>query len=82
MNLKEMVGMNVKIHAMNYQITGVIGEGAASIVYLAKNQTGKNVAIKKIKDYKNPIIKEAVDKEIKIQKSFEGCPYVIQYLGV
>lgn len=54
--------MNVKIHAMNYQITGVIGEGAASIVYSAKNQTGKYVAIKKIKDYKNPIIKEAVDK--------------------
>ena len=35
-----------------------------------------------IRKYNDPIIKDCVDNQIKIQKSFDDCPYVIQILGV
>ncbi|MCB1042794.1 MAG: serine/threonine protein kinase [Acidobacteria bacterium] len=35
----------------NYQVTRVLGEGAMGIVYLAKDQTGRNVAIKSLKNF-------------------------------
>jgi serine/threonine protein kinase len=75
--------MVITIEKIPYEVTGIIGQGAASVVYLAKQIKGKkSVAIKNIRNYKDPIMKEAVNAEIKIQSSFKNCPFVIQYLGV
>ena len=74
--------LRIKVEGITYKTCGIIGEGGAGIVYLAKDVEGKGYAIKMIKDYNNPVTKHAVDAEISIQKEFEGSNYVIQYIGV
>lgn len=58
------------IAGCEYKICGIIGEGGAAIVYLAKDNRDNSYALKMIKNYNDPIIKEMVDAEIRIQKEF------------
>lgn len=72
----------ITVCGVQYTFCGVIGEGAAGIVYLTRNQQGQYFAIKSVKNYDNPITRTLTDNEIEIQKKFKGNPFVIQYIGV
>lgn len=71
----------IVIAGVEYKICGIIGEGGAAAVYLAKDSRNNSYALKMVKNYSDPIIKEMVDAEIRIQKEFEGNKFVIQYIG-
>ena len=77
-----MLNSKLRVSGAEYIISGVIGEGGAGVVYLATNREKELFALKMVNDYSNPVVKESVDTEIKIQKSFKGNKYVIQYIGV
>lgn len=74
--------LKLEIDGKYYKTCGIIGEGGAGVVYLAKDKYDKSVAVKMIRNYNNPIVKESVDAEINIQSSFAHSDKVIQFLGV
>lgn len=51
--------LNSKIVVANneYKICGIIGEGGAAVVYLAKDNRNNSFALKMIKNYNDPLIK-------------------------
>lgn len=65
-----MMNSNLSINGKTYKICAIIGEGAAAVVYLAKDTSNKCYALKMIKRYSDPITKHMVDEEIRIQKEF------------
>lgn len=46
----------------------MIGQGGAATVYLAKDNKDRRYALKMIKNYDDPLIKQMIDGEIRIQK--------------
>lgn len=76
-----MLNSKMTISSIEYKICGIIGEGGAAIVYLAKDSRNNSYALKMIKNYHDPFIKKMVDAELRIQKQFKDNKYVIQYVG-
>jgi serine/threonine protein kinase len=54
-----------------------IGEGAVGSVYVV-TKSNKKYALKVIREYRNPIIRNMVDQEIKSQKLFTGEEHIIR----
>ena len=59
-----MQNSDIKICDVSYILCGTIGEGGAGVVYLARNKRDKYFAIKMVRNYNNPMVKELVNNEI------------------
>lgn len=66
----------------NYEVVSELGCGGHSTVYLAKDQSGQEVAIKRwLNPELEPVNKERLRREIEVLRAVEH-PYVVQFIEI
>lgn len=64
-----------------YEVIGIVGEGAYGIVYKCKNkETGEIVAIKKFKEIQDEIVKKTMARELRVLKMLKN-DNIVEYKG-
>lgn len=64
-----------------YEVIGIVGEGAYGIVYKCKNkETGEFVAIKKFKEIQDDIVKKTMARELRVLKMVKN-DNIVEYKG-
>lgn len=64
-----------------YEVIGIVGEGAYGIVYKCKNkETGEFVAIKKFKEIQDEIVKKTMARELRVLKMLKN-DNIVEYKG-
>lgn len=64
-----------------YEVIGIVGEGAYGIVYKCKNkETNEFVAIKKFKETQDEIVKKTMARELRVLKILKN-DNIVEYKG-
>lgn len=64
-----------------YEVIGIVGEGAYGIVYKCRNkETGEFVAIKKFKEIQDDIVKKTMARELRVLKLLKN-DNIVEYKG-
>jgi len=64
-----------------YEVIGIVGEGAYGIVYKCRNkETGEFVAIKKFKEIQDDIVKKTMARELRVLKLLKN-ENIVEYKG-